>query len=620
MADLFLSYSPKDAEIAHKIAKSLEQRGSSIYYNRPEELDTTSLQMLDHEMSLSSWIIVLWSGNALQDGRITYEAMYAKEKNNLLSVQLQPNSIPADYNNAHSPDHVNYQNQLTGIIQQTLNPAPEPKPTAEVQQSKQQEPMDVAPDTITTPEKEAIKEAKAPQEQISKTKASKPPTEQATAPVMPTQQETLGIEKTSTQLPKNPEQGASIQPTLKEGVSTKPEAVKQETAAKIQKENPVQPVKVDNTVQRKATSAPQANLQKAQTEALLTARPVTKDIATNSKTVQPSAPKVDSTLKVRPVAEVDAKQRQLKALPVNSKGSVRVEGQQQPPTTTAAPNQTQQKPISNAAMAAAQPASQTSKIVPLALMLVGSVLLGSLGAGYWYLANNKPHTTKSAVAETRVIKRDPSPVKVAVVTPPSAPKPIAQPQRTKPVAIAPKKAAAPTKPKGLVSIEDDPLLSSIIQRIPTQQAPQPAPKRKQQQQQQQQLAASAPKTKPAGQKAVARGTERAENMLIQASATRGGKSVSQCQGCHTFKKGGPNKSGPNLYGVMNQLIGSERKFSYSDTLRSMGAIGEVWSKDQLDCYLKNPAVCMPGTKMSFHGIRSQRKRADIIAYLETLQN
>lgn len=104
---------------------------------------------------------------------------------------------------------------------------------------------------------------------------------------------------------------------------------------------------------------------------------------------------------------------------------------------------------------------------------------------------------------------------------------------------------------------------------------------------------------------------------VLASANVGnGKSLEgRCSQCHDVTKGGPNKIGPNLFGIVDRPRASHAGFAYSSAMK--GKPGP-WSYDELFKFLKSPAIDIPGTKMSFAGIRSAQDRIDLIAYLRTL--
>jgi len=94
-----------------------------------------------------------------------------------------------------------------------------------------------------------------------------------------------------------------------------------------------------------------------------------------------------------------------------------------------------------------------------------------------------------------------------------------------------------------------------------------------------------------------------------------GKEISaRCEQCHDLSKGGPNKIGPNLWGVVGRARASHPGFDYSS---AMMASHDVWSFGDLFRYLKSPQAMVPGTKMSFAGLRSEQDRVNLIAYLRT---
>ncbi|MDI1345359.1 MAG: cytochrome c family protein [Pseudolabrys sp.] len=106
-----------------------------------------------------------------------------------------------------------------------------------------------------------------------------------------------------------------------------------------------------------------------------------------------------------------------------------------------------------------------------------------------------------------------------------------------------------------------------------------------------------------------------EVLLASASSEKGQASAKQCQACHTFEKGGPNRVGPNLWNIVGDERGKDRGgFNFSAAMKAKG--GE-WTYDELNKFLANPRGYIPGTNMTFAGLSRDAQRADVIAFLRT---
>lgn len=105
-------------------------------------------------------------------------------------------------------------------------------------------------------------------------------------------------------------------------------------------------------------------------------------------------------------------------------------------------------------------------------------------------------------------------------------------------------------------------------------------------------------------------------ILASANPEDGVKVFRKCSACHKLVEG-ENGTGPYLYGVVDRDKGGVDGFNYSDTLASMEG---DWTAENLNGFLEKPSSYAPGTSMSFAGLKKVEERADLIAYLASLDN
>lgn len=102
--------------------------------------------------------------------------------------------------------------------------------------------------------------------------------------------------------------------------------------------------------------------------------------------------------------------------------------------------------------------------------------------------------------------------------------------------------------------------------------------------------------------------------LADADIAKGEKLFKRCVACHTIEKGGKNKVGPNLYGIVGKPVAQVEGYAYSPAMKAYG--GE-WTVERLDAYLLQPRAEVKGTKMAFAGLKKEEDRVNLIAYLGT---
>jgi cytochrome c len=125
-----------------------------------------------------------------------------------------------------------------------------------------------------------------------------------------------------------------------------------------------------------------------------------------------------------------------------------------------------------------------------------------------------------------------------------------------------------------------------------------------------------PETPAGGTAQAAAGpVEPIEVRLASSSVEKGLAAAKKCVACHDFTKGGPNKVGPNLWGIVGSNKAHLGNFAYSGGMKGMEG---SWTVEDLDKFLTNPRGVVKGTTMAFAGVSRPAERADIIAYLNSL--
>lgn len=102
--------------------------------------------------------------------------------------------------------------------------------------------------------------------------------------------------------------------------------------------------------------------------------------------------------------------------------------------------------------------------------------------------------------------------------------------------------------------------------------------------------------------------------FAEGDAAKGEKVFKKCKACHAVGEKAKNKVGPELNGVVGRAWGSVEGFKYSSALTEM-AEGKVWDEATLSEFLTKPKDLIKKTKMSFAGLKKDKDRDNIIAYL-----
>jgi cytochrome c len=107
-------------------------------------------------------------------------------------------------------------------------------------------------------------------------------------------------------------------------------------------------------------------------------------------------------------------------------------------------------------------------------------------------------------------------------------------------------------------------------------------------------------------------------LLAKADAKKGAEVAKACLSCHNVEPNGANKTGPALWNVVERDMGKHEGFAYSEGMLAMA--GQKWTYENLNTFITAPKAFVKGTKMGYGGLKNDAKRADLLAYLQSLSD
>jgi cytochrome c len=110
-----------------------------------------------------------------------------------------------------------------------------------------------------------------------------------------------------------------------------------------------------------------------------------------------------------------------------------------------------------------------------------------------------------------------------------------------------------------------------------------------------------------------------EAAIAAGDVKKGEKVFKKCNACHKIGDDAKNAVGPQLNNFFGNEIGSVADYKYSDALLEKKASGQIWDIEALDAFLLKPRDYIKKTKMSFAGLKKEKDRANVIAFLASIQ-
>lgn len=109
------------------------------------------------------------------------------------------------------------------------------------------------------------------------------------------------------------------------------------------------------------------------------------------------------------------------------------------------------------------------------------------------------------------------------------------------------------------------------------------------------------------------GPAASQETMVAGDAMAGAKVFKKCMACHMAGPDAENSVGPALNGIVGRKAGTYPDYNYSSAIRDSGL---VWDEPTLTTYLRAPRKVVPGTRMTFAGLKKDKDIADVIAFLK----
>ncbi len=101
---------------------------------------------------------------------------------------------------------------------------------------------------------------------------------------------------------------------------------------------------------------------------------------------------------------------------------------------------------------------------------------------------------------------------------------------------------------------------------------------------------------------------------------KGAKVFKKCKACHQVGEGAKHRVGPQLNGLFGRTAGTLEGFKYSKAMTTAGEDGLVWTDETIAEFVENPKTFIPKSKMSFKGLKKEKDRVNLLAYLQTFSD